>query len=148
MVMTRWQPLGNLWEELTDFRSALDGLFNRYHHLNGHDSTTGFPQLCAWEEGEDLFVEAELPGMTLEDLEIFVLGGNQLTIKGERRYPETGQSTWHRRERGFGKFSRTVTLPFDVDADKIEARLKQGVLTLLMPKSEAAKPRKSEVKTG
>jgi HSP20 family protein len=93
-----------------------------------------------------VYAEAELPGMELNDLEIYVTRGDQLTIKGERKEPTTGKAYWHRQERGFGSFTRVLTLPVDVDPDKVEARLHNGVLTITMPKSEKARPRKISVK--
>jgi HSP20 family protein len=105
-----------------------------------------FPALNIWQDEGAIYAEAELPGMELNDLEIYVTGGNQLTIKGERKQPKLEKGTWHRQERGFGSFSRIVTLPSDVNAEKVEARLVNGVLTITMPKSEAAKPRKIIVK--
>jgi len=99
-----------------------------------------------WDEGEALCVEAEVPGISKDDLEILAVG-NELTIKG-RRQPLTGEKmTYHRQERSMGEFTRSVTLPTEVDADKVEARLDSGVLTLRMPKAEAAKPRQIAVKT-
>jgi HSP20 family protein len=82
----------------------------------------------------------------LKDLEIYVTGGNQLIVKGERKpcLPEKG--VWHRQERAFGAFHRSLTLPFAVDADKVEARLENGVLRLQLTKHESAKPRKIPVK--
>jgi len=84
--------------------------------------------------------------MELGDLEIYVTGGNQLTIKGERKQPKFENATWHRQERGFGEFARVLTLPFPVNADKVQAEFSHGVLKITMPKSEEAKPRKIKVK--
>jgi HSP20 family protein len=105
-----------------------------------------FPALNIWQDEGTVYAEAELPGMELNDLEIFVTGGNQLTIKGERKEPKLDNGTWHRQERGFGSFARVVNLPVDVNAERVEARLANGVLTITMPKTEAAKPRKIVVK--
>ena len=99
-----------------------------------------------WEEGEALVVEAELPGLALEDLDIFVTGHNQLTIKGERKAAAPDKSVQHRLERGFGQFVRTLTMPFPVDENQVEARLENGILTIHLPKHEVAKPRKIAVK--
>jgi HSP20 family protein len=99
-----------------------------------------------WQDNDNVFVEAELPGMDLSSLEIYVIGGDQLTVKGERKPPEVDKGIWHRQERVFGSFSRVLTLPVPVDADKVQARLVNGVLTLTMPKSDAAKPKKIPVK--
>jgi HSP20 family protein len=110
------------------------------------DGNASFPAVNVWEEDEALNVEAELPGMKLEDVEIFVTGNNQLTIKGERKPAANGESTHHREERPTGKFLRTLTLPFPVDATKVEARLTNGILSIQMPKHEAARPRKIAIK--
>jgi len=105
-----------------------------------------YPPVNVWEEGDNVYAEAELPGMQLEHLEVYVADGNQLTIQGERQPAPPEQGVWHRQERGFGKFSRVLTLPVAVDADKVEARFDQGVLRVTMPKSEAARPRRITVK--
>jgi HSP20 family protein len=103
--------------------------------------STGYPALNTWEEGDDAYVEAELPGMKLEDIEVLVVG-NELTIRGERKIDEPQQANWHRRERASGSFMRTLSLPWHIDADKVEARLQDGVLMVKLPKSESAKPKK------
>jgi len=105
-----------------------------------------FPALNLWEEGEALFAEAELPGMGMEDVEVLV-NGDELTIKGQRKAAEAKEQSFHRQERVIGNFSRTVTLPFDVDAEKVQATLKDGVLRITLPKAASARPRKIEVKT-
>ncbi|MBN2294808.1 MAG: Hsp20/alpha crystallin family protein, partial [Pirellulales bacterium] len=78
----------------------------------------------------------------LDDLEIYVTGGNQLTLKGKREAPAVEDGTWHRRERSFGSFSRAMTLPCGVDADKVDAILKDGVLTVTLPKMQQSKQRR------
>ena len=82
----------------------------------------------------------------LADLEITVVGGNQLTVKGERRPLTPEKGVWHRQERAFGPFSRTLALPFHVDPERVEARLENGVLTVKLAKHESARPRKIVVK--
>lgn len=115
--------------------------------FNGHDvRARSYPALNIWEEGDQLFAEAELPGMGMDDVELFVVG-NELTIKGQRRPLADENASYHRRERGVGEFSRTVTLPVEIDSDKVEASLKNGVLTITLPKAEAARPRKISVRT-
>jgi HSP20 family protein len=105
-----------------------------------------YPPLNVWEDNDFVFAEAELPGMKMDDLEIFVTGGDQLTLKGKRDAVFAEKAVWHRQERGFGSFDRTVTLPFPVNADKVEARLENGVLTIKLAKAESAKPRRIPVK--
>lgn len=108
--------------------------------------TCVFPPLNIWENDECLFAEAELPGLKMEDIEVEVLG-DELTIKGRFPRPEARDETFHRRERACGEFARTVRLPVEIDADKVEASLRDGILTITLPKSAAARPRKIEVKT-
>ena len=105
-----------------------------------------FPALNVWEDDNNVYTEAEIPGVSKDDLEIYTIG-SELTIKG-RRPPmaEEGRS-FHRRERGTGDFTRVVTLPAEVNAEKVEADLQHGVLTVRMPKTEAHKARKITVKT-
>lgn len=134
-------PFGELRREIG---RLLEGFESR---RPGVGVTGRFPALNLWEDGEALYVEAELPGVNQEDLEILVVG-NELTIKG-RRPPREGQNlTYHRQERGFGEFSRAISLPVEVDGDKVEAKLRNGVLMLRLPKAEAARPKKITVSVG
>jgi len=103
-----------------------------------------YPALNTWQDGDNAWIEAELPGLAMEDLEVLVKGG-EVTIAGERKLGEPQGANWHRRERSHGRFSRTLTLPWDVDADKVTATLRDGVLTVQLPKAERAKPRKVKV---
>jgi HSP20 family protein len=153
MLMTRWDPFArnfsNMWSELNRFRDEMDRLFEAYGLENGGwpGLTVAYPAVNVWQDGDNLYAEAELPGLDLEDLEIYVTGGNQLIVKGERKQPEFEKGVWHRQERGFGSFTRSITLPMHVDADRIEARFSNGVLTVTLPKTEAAKPRRIAVKS-
>jgi HSP20 family protein len=125
--------------------NEMNRLFGRY--ANGaRELAGGYPPLNVWEDEGHLYVEAELPGFELDDLEMFVTGENQLSMKGERKRPEMENGTWHRQERGYGSFSRIMDLPTTVDADKVSAGFKNGVLTVTLPKMEAAKPKKIQVK--
>lgn len=130
-----------------DLRREIDRLFDGFGPRIDVARTGVFPALNVWEDGEALYAEAEIPGVKAEDLDIYAVG-NELTIKGRRGTPQGEEVAYHRRERGIGEFARTVTLPADVDAEKVEARLEHGVVTITMPKAEAAKPRKITVKAG
>ncbi len=146
-MVTRWGPLDDLWSEMERLRGQMDRLFGRFSVGNGRRLATGeFPPINLWEDEDTFFVEAELPGMELEDLEIYVNAGNQLSLKGQRKPPVLEHGTWHRQERGFGKFSRLFDLPSEVNADEVKAEFKDGVLTITLPKSEAVKPRRIAVK--
>ena len=107
-------------------------------------SEPGFPAVNVWEDEASYHAEVELPGLKLEDLEILVVGP-QLTIKGERRVDLPEGATSHRTERVQGAVSRVVRLPNEVDADQVEANLTDGVLSITLPKAEAARPRKIKV---
>jgi HSP20 family protein len=148
MLTTRWEPFTDLWGKMTQFRNEMDRVFESFGFGDGlwPALAPSYPAVNVWEDEEHVYAEAELPGMELNDLEIYVTRGDQLTIKGERKEPTTGNAYWHRQERGFGSFTRVLTLPVDVDPDKVEARLHNGVLTITMPKSEKARPRKISVK--
>jgi HSP20 family protein len=136
-----------MWKEMNRLQREMNRLFSSNYGSDGWPNLAGsFPALNIWQDEGTVYAEAELPGMELNDLEILVTGGNQLTIKGERKQPKLEKGTWHRQERGFGSFARVVNLPVDVNPDRVEAKLANGVLTIRMPKSEAAKPRKIVVK--
>jgi len=151
---TRRSPFGTgfgqLLREMDRFQREMNRLFDRFFPRDGGWAIeTGiYPALNIWEDDDALYVEAELPGMQLEDLEIYVTGDDQLTIKGERKAPQVGKGTWHRQERTFGSFTRLVTLPVAVDPDRVEAELRNGVLTIKLPKKEEAKPRRITVQAG
>ena len=148
MRATRWQPANSVWNQLQQLQQEMNHLFSRWGEDGGRwlGLAGGFPAVNVWEDADRVFVEAELPGLDLKDLEIYVTGGNQLTLKGERKANAPEKGLWHRQERGFGKFSRSLTLPFNVDADKVDARFENGVLLVKLPKHESARPRKIAVK--
>jgi HSP20 family protein len=103
-----------------------------------------YPGVNVWEDGDSAHIEAELPGMSMDDIEVDVIG-NEVTIRGERKIEDPQNGTYRRRERPAGCFARTITLPWEIDADRVEAKLHDGVLTVHLPKSPAAKPRKIKV---
>jgi HSP20 family protein len=146
MRLSRWQTFTPVWNQLQQFQNEMNRLFDRWGPDGGRLTSGGFPALNVWESGDNLFVEAELPGMNLKDLEIYVTGNNQLTIKGERKPVLPQQGVQHRQERGSGTFSRTLTLPYAVNPENVDARLENGVLHLQLAKHESAKPRKIHVK--
>jgi len=105
----------------------------------------GFPAFNAWEDDGRFLIEAEVPGLTLEDLDIQI-EGNKLSVRGQRKLADDENVVYHRRERGAGEFTRDVRLPFEVDPEGVEATLKDGVLTIVLPKSGREKTRKIVVK--
>jgi HSP20 family protein len=144
------------WGSLTPFndlnriRNQLDRIFEDPFSLATPTSSffEGWnPAVDIYEDKDKYVVNAELPGMRREDIDVS-LDGNTLTISGERKQEEEKkEGENYRSERYFGRFQRCVTLPSGVDANKIQASYKDGVLTVTLPKSEEAKPKQIQVKT-
>lgn len=145
MTLTRWQPLSNVWDEMNRLQNEMNRRISRFSPVDRLVCGT-FPALGIWQDEDALYVEAELPGTELDDLEIHVTGRDALEIKGQRKPPSVENATWHRQERGFGKFTRIVKLPTEVNAENVTANLSNGVLTVTLPKLEETKPHKIEVK--
>jgi len=147
MLSTTRQLFHPMWNQLQQIQGEMNRLFDRWgENGNRQQGWANYPPVNVWEDGETLHIEAELPGLKLEDLEIYVTGNNQLTLKGERKASIQEKSVRHRQERGFGKFLRSITLPFAVDANNVDARFEQGVLQIKLAKHESAKARKIVVK--
>jgi HSP20 family protein len=123
------------------FREAFSPVFGE-----GELSTrTWAPPVDIYENGESLVLKAELPGVNPDDVEIRV-EDNTLYLKGERKFEkEVKEQNYHRVERSYGTFTRTFSLPNSIDADKVAASYKDGVLTLTMPKKEEAKPKSIKI---
>lgn len=148
-LLMQWTPFETMRGEMNRLRRDMGRLFGDWgsEWRGGPALAVSYPAVNLWEDEGFVFAEAELPGLKMEELEIYVTGEDQLSIKGKRNAPEApAKATWHRQERGFGTFERVLELPVPVDAAKVEARLEQGVLTIKMAKSEAAKPKRIVVK--
>ena len=134
----------NTWpafeEPFAQLRREMDSLFDRAFGGDGGALSQAWSSVpCTiWEDEDQFTIELDLPGLTEKDVAV-TLEGKHLTIKGERKLTESANYT--RRERGFGSFERVFHLPDDVDVTKIEAKAHNGVLTLRLPKAEAAKPK-------
>lgn len=106
-----------------------------------------FPAVNMWQGEQSVAVTTELPGIAPDDIDISVKD-DVLTISGERKAPEIGdKGVWHRRERLYGKFARTIQLPFRVDPDKVEARFNNGILQIEMQRPVEDRPRRIEITT-
>ena len=123
----------------------LTELTNRLDLLREEMAPAFLPALNVWEEGDTLKVAVEIPGVKFEDVDVAFDKG-ELTIKGEKKVELQESATLHRRERLSGSFTRTMTVPWEIKADQVSAELKDGVLTVTLPRAEAAKPRKVVVK--
>ena len=133
VAFTRWDPLRDLL-----------ALQERMERLSGHDVGGWTPPVDIFETAETYVVTAELPGLQRSDLEIRDHDG-QLTLQGTRRAPEVPCERYHRVERGHGAFFRRFALPTSIDALAINADLKEGVLTVTVPKTADAAARRIDV---
>ena len=145
-TITRWDP----FQDVLSLREAMNQLMEEsFVRPAAAQSGKNFvPALDFSENAEGYLVEAALPGVKPEDVEVTV-ENNVLTIKGEtRQEKEDKQRSFHRIERRFGSFQRTIALPNTVKPDAIKASLEHGVLRLEIPKAEEVKPRKISVNVG
>jgi HSP20 family protein len=156
MFTTRWDPFQDLrraQDERT--RYQMDSLFAQALGLYGQrqgaamDSTPVWaPALDIAERKDAYLVTVELPGVKLDDLKI-TLDDGLLTIQGERYFTDNAsEQQYHRVERRYGAFRRSITLPAHVIADAVEASFEDGVLQILVPKAEDAKPRRIQIRPG
>ncbi|HEY7038908.1 MAG TPA: Hsp20/alpha crystallin family protein [Methylomirabilota bacterium] len=145
MALIRFRPLSH---ELTDIQSQMNRIFEGFL---GSSATSEAPERV-WAPAADMYetknevvVTAELPGLTEKDVHVSITG-DLLTIQGERRgESELEDASHYRRERWFGKFVRTFSLPVPVETSQIKATYRDGVLTVKLPKSEEIKAREIKV---
>jgi HSP20 family protein len=146
MAIVRW---GTNPDEISDFdrlRQEVNRLFNVFSPGTEPFVSRVYPALNLSDDGNNFYVRAELPGVKADSLDISVVEG-QLLLRGERKIePEEERAGYHRREREAGFFRRTIALPTRVDPGKVSASMKNGVLTVMLPRAEEAKPRKISVK--
>lgn len=150
--LMRWQrPELATWSgfgRLNDLRDEIDRLFEAplAELARGSQLLSGWtPALDVYEDKDNLYVRAELPGMKKEEIDLSLHEGS-LSLSGERKgQEEFKEAEVYRAERFFGRFQRTVTLPTPVAVDKVKAQYKDGILTITLPKAEEAKPKHIEV---
>jgi HSP20 family protein len=153
MALVRWTPRTDLWDpfaSLTDLQEEMNRLFDSsLRRFSGRGVTDGFlPDCDIVEEKDHLVIRMDLPGLRKDDVGVTLQEG-VLTVKGERKAEATSkEATWYLRERDTGSFTRTIDLPVAVDAGKIDAHFRDGVLHITLPKTEEAKPKQIEVKVG
>jgi HSP20 family protein len=145
-TIVRWNPI----RELVNLRNEMDRLFDDFAGQSlteRYQPTTWGLALDIAEDDKGFIVKASVPGVQPEDLDITV-EDNILTIKGEAKSDETiDEGQYHVRERRYGSFSRSMTLPRTVKAEAIEAHYEHGVLTLAIPKAEEVQPKRISIKT-
>ncbi len=136
-----WQGLWNPWRVLQDMERQMSRLLGQF----GGGRAAAFPPVNVYNEPDGAVVTMELPGVDPADLDVSV-SHRSLTVRGERVGDQGGEGdTWHRRERAFGRFARSIDLPFDPDPDHVEATCRDGVLEIHVRRHEAAQPKRITV---
>lgn len=145
-MIYRRSSIPRILREMHRFQDQMNQIFDA--SLTGSNyQSDAVPAMNIYTSADDAVITAEVPGVAIKDLEISVMGTN-LTISGNREPEFTDENTtYHRQERVCGYFSRGIELPFPVEADKVEASLMNGLLTITLPRTEADKPRRISVKT-
>jgi HSP20 family protein len=144
MLSRRFSP----WREMERMRREMNRTLSNVPSWASWNVEPTYPAMNVWGNEEGVVVTAELPGCDTEAIDISVVG-NTLTVEGVRSEEEMPEDArYHRRERACGSFSRSFRLPFDVEAEDVEATFERGILTITLPRSEADKPKKISVKAG
>ena len=147
MAIVRWEP----FRDLLSLQERMNRMFNEQYR-GGASSDDEWalggswaPAVDIYEQGHDIVLKAELPGVDPKDVDIR-LENNVLTLRGQRKFEnEVNKESYHRVERSYGSFSRSFTLPLVVDQGNIKADFKDGILKLVLPKREEAKPKQIEI---
>jgi len=145
-MFTKISDIDRLFGTMNLLQRKLDNLYGDYERPSGYrwELESAAPRTNLYEHGDNFEIRAEVPGLEKDDLNVKIQG-NYLEISGERKSDAPEGYKTHKTERGIGFFSRSFTLPADVDSTKVEATLKNGVLYLTLPKHEAAKPKKISI---
>ncbi len=145
-----------LWTEIGRFGTALDpwvqfgrlgSEMDRFFSGAVAERGSDFPPVNLWTKGDEVVLTTEIPGIDPDKVDISV-AGKTVTIKGSRKAePVKEDEVYHRRERWYGDFTKTLELPFTIEADKVQARFARGVLSVVLTKAEVEKPRKIRIKS-
>jgi len=143
MTLVRWEP----FRDLVGIQERLNRLLSESMGRTNVDEAFGawVPPVDIFEKGDDLVIRAELPGVDKNDMDIRVENG-VLQIHGERKPDaDMAEGSTYRRERAHGNFTRSFALPTTVDASRVVAKYRDGVLEVTIPKAESAKPKKVQI---
>jgi HSP20 family protein len=141
MGIVKWGSLRDLLTTQRELDRLFRGAFSPVSGETEVSTRSWAPPVDIYETEDAIVLKAELPGIDPKDVEVRV-EDNTLYLKGERKYEkEVNEQNYHRIERSYGSFARSFTLPNSIDAEKVKAEYKDGLLTLTMPKREEAKPK-------
>ena len=153
LVRRVWPSRPTFDSPFADFDSVRREMLRLLDSAAGAGETFGevgagvFPPMNITQDNDNFYLRAEVPGIKPDELSISAVR-NRLSLAGKREIQrEHERVSYHRKERAEGSFNRTVTLPTEIDADKVDAKYADGILTLTLPKSEEAKPRQIKVRT-
>jgi HSP20 family protein len=146
MAVVQWRPLRDVFSLQEEINRMFDELVGRPPVERREERQTWTPAVDVYETKDAMVVEIEAPGIDKKDLHLSIQD-NVLTVKGERRWQqEKKEHNYHRMERVYGSFQRSFTLPVTVDANRVKATYKDGILTVNLPKVEEARPKEIAVK--
>jgi len=134
-------PTRHIGDPILSFQKEMDRLFRDFFEVEpfGQRLLSTFPEIDVKETEKEMRVSAELPGMEEKDVEV-LLDSDSLTIRGEKKHEEEEKGEgYYRSERRYGSFCRVIPLTSEVESDKVEAKFKNGVLTVTIPKTEKAR---------
>ena len=134
----------SIWQEMNRLQSDMNRLFGETPV--SRRTAPSYPAMNVWADENNALITAEIPGVAKDALDINVTG-DTLTISGERTSESLPEDAhYHRRERTYGRFDRSIQLPYTVDVNKVKATFKNGILEVALPRVEAEKPKKIAVK--
>jgi len=147
MAVVRWDPFRDLNLLQDRMNRLFDDAGRGWRADEPAATTTWSPAVDIFETEGEIVVKAELPGMERKDITLH-LENNVLSLRGERKFEkETKDENYHRIERSYGAFSRSFSIPATVDEEKIRAEYKDGVLNIVLPKKEQARPKQIKIAT-
>jgi HSP20 family protein len=151
MIVRQVSPWSLGWNTpstaFAQMRRDMESLMERLTGAAGNGSPVGvFPPMNVSEDRDHYYVRALVPGIDPAELDVSVVH-QTVTVSGTRQAPEEAGASYHRRERAEGAFSRSVTVPAAFEGGRVDAKYMDGILTLTLPKPEAAKPRRVTVQT-
>ena len=136
----------SIWQEMEQLQREMNRLFSTFSPERT-STAAGYPAMNVWADEDSVLITAEVPGVDPKDIDVSVLG-DTLTLSGVRNPEDVPEGArYHRRERGSGKFTRNLKMPYIVDTKKVDAKFKNGVLHITMPRAEDDKPRKITVRS-